>query len=144
MIPQRHPDCNSAVDLGLRKNFGEEIAMTIARKVLVNPTITPLDHCISRCIRRVFQCGEENSHCKQWIEDWLQALVQLFAIDVAGFSILDNHLHLLLRLDLARAKARTAEEVVRRWFLLYPPKDRYGKPVVVTAAWLSERTKDEA
>jgi len=34
--------------------------------------------------------------------------------------------------------------VVRRWFLLCPPKDRYGKPVVVTAAWLAERAKDEA
>jgi hypothetical protein len=57
---------------------------------------------------------------------------------------MDNHLHLLLRLDLVRAKAWTAEEVVRRWFLLCPPKDRYGKPVVVTAAWLAERAKDEA
>jgi REP element-mobilizing transposase RayT len=132
------------VDFGLRKTFAEEIAMTIARKVLVNPTVTPLYHCISRCVRRAFLCGEENSHRKQWIEDRLQELVNYFAIDVCGFSIMDNHLHLLLRLDLARAKAWTAEEVVRRWFLFCPPKDRYGKPVVVTAAWLAERAKDEA
>jgi len=42
MVPMGHPDCNSMADFGLRKNFAEEIAMTIARKVLVNPTVTPL------------------------------------------------------------------------------------------------------
>jgi len=78
--------------------------MTIARKVLINPLVTPLTYCISRCVRRAFLCGGENSLRKQWIEDRLKELVQWFAISVCGFSITDNHVHLLSRLDPARAK----------------------------------------
>ena len=92
--------------------------MTIARKILVNPDVTPLYHCISRCVRRAFLCGQENAHRKLWIEERLQELVTIFALDVCGFSIMDNHIHLLLRLDLPRAKAWSADEVVRRWLLL--------------------------
>ena len=118
--------------------------MTTARKVLVNPEVTPLYHCISRCVRRAFLCGEGSAHRKQWIEERLQELVKIFAIDVGGFSLMDNHLHLLLRLDLARAKAWSPEEVVRRWLLLCPLKDRSGKPVVVTAAWITARAQESA
>ena len=60
--------------------------------------MTPFYHCISRCVRRAFLCGEEHAHRKQWIEDRLRELAGLFAIDVCGFSIMDNHLHVLLRL----------------------------------------------
>lgn len=116
--------------------------MAIPRKFLVDPTVTPLYHCISRCVRRAFLCGAENAHRKQWIEDRVRELVEWFAIDVCAFSVMDNHLHLLLRLNLPKAQAWSADEVVRRWFLLYPPKDRYGKPVVVTAAWLSRHAND--
>ena len=116
--------------------------MATARKILVDPTVTPFYHCISRCVRRAFLCGEENAHRKQWIEDRLRELAGIFAIDVCGYSVLDNHIHVLLRLDLAKAKAWTAEEVVTRWVLLCPPRDRNRKPVVVTSAWICERAKD--
>ena len=79
--------------------------MATARKVLVDPAVTPFYHCISRFVRRAFLCGAENAHRKQWIEDRLQELVRIFAVDVCGFAVLDNHLHVLLRLDLAKAKA---------------------------------------
>jgi len=36
------------------------------------------------------------------------------------------------------------DEVVRRWFLLCPPKDRYGKLIVVTAGWLAEYVYNSA
>ncbi|MDB5390738.1 MAG: hypothetical protein JWM11_6384 [Planctomycetaceae bacterium] len=55
---------------------------------------------------------------------------------------MDDRLHVLLRLDLPQARAWSAEEVVRRWIVLCPPRDRLGKPVVVTAAWITERAKD--
>ncbi|MDB5386444.1 MAG: transposase [Planctomycetaceae bacterium] len=115
--------------------------MATARKVLVDPTVTPFYHCVSRCVRRAFLCGDENAHRKQWIEDRLKELAGIFSLDVCGFSVMDNHIHVLLRLDLARAKAWTAEEVVQRWIRLCPPRDHNRKPVVVTAAWISERAK---
>ena len=89
--------------------------MATARKVLVDPEVTSFYHCISRCVRRAFLCGAENAHRKKWIEDRLQELVRIFAIDVCGFAILDNHLHVLLRLDLAKAKAWSAHCSARAW-----------------------------
>jgi len=88
MIRQRYSDCNLTVDFGLQKTFAKEISTTISRKVLVELTVPPLYHCISRSFRRAFLCGKENSRRKQWIEDRLQELVQWFAIDVAGFSFI--------------------------------------------------------
>ena len=85
--------------------------MTTAREILVNPEVTPLYHCISRGVRREFLFGEGNAHRKQWIEEQLQQLAKIFAIDLAGFALMDNHLHLLLRLDPGRAKTWSAEEV---------------------------------
>jgi hypothetical protein len=116
--------------------------MATARKVLVDTTVTPFYHCISRCVRRAFLCGNENGHRKQWIEDRLQELGRIFAINICGFAILDNHLHVLLRLDLAESKSWSAEEVVRRWIELCPPKDHYRKPVVVTKAWITDLAAD--
>jgi hypothetical protein len=34
-----------------------------------------------------------------WIEHRLQELARVFSVAVAGFAILDNHLHVLVRLD---------------------------------------------
>src|SRR5271157_2435225 len=36
---------------------------------------------------------------KGWIEHRLEELAEIFSVAVAGFPILDNHLHLLVRLD---------------------------------------------
>ena len=33
---------------------------------------------------------------KDWIENRLKELDQIFAVSVGGFSLMDNHLHLLL------------------------------------------------
>lgn len=116
--------------------------MATSRKVLVDRDVIPFDHCISRCVWRVFLSGEENLHRKQWIEDRLKELFGIFAIDVCGFAILDNHLHVLLRFDYSRAKGWSAEVVVRQWIELCPPKDRYRKPVIVAKSWTVERASN--
>ncbi len=85
--------------------------MATPRSQIVDEDVTPWYHCISRCVRRAFLCGEGCEHRKQWIEDRLKEHVDLFAIDCAGFAVMDNHLHLLLRLDSPRAAAWSEEDV---------------------------------
>jgi hypothetical protein len=101
------------------------------RSKLVDPSVTPWYHCISRCVRRAFLCGEGAGHRKQWIEDRLKELVGIFALECAGFSLMDNHLHLLLRLDPRSAEGWSAEEVARRWLGLFPLRDASGNAMAV-------------
>ena len=70
--------------------------MTMARKQLVDVEMTRYYHCISRCVRRAFLCGEGFEHRKDWLENRLRELAAIFSWDVCGFSVMDNHLHVLL------------------------------------------------
>ncbi len=108
--------------------------MTVPRRQLVDPEVTRYYHCISRCVRRAFLCGEGYEHRKQWIEDRLELLAANFALSVCGFSVMDNHLHVLVRLDVDVADKWSDTEVVRRWLAVYPPRtlDK-GNPQLVKA-----------
>ncbi len=122
--------------------------MTVARSKLVDLAVSRWYHCISRCVRRAFlfaEGAESNSaDRKGWIERRLKELADIFAISVGGFSVMDNHLHLLLRLDSAKAEQWKAEEVVDRWFKLFPPRgtDRKPLPPEKLKALRDERGKD--
>ena len=65
--------------------------MTIARSLLVDVGVTPWYHLISKTVRGAFLLAEGETDRKQWIEDRLQELANVFAIEVAGFAILDSH-----------------------------------------------------
>lgn len=118
--------------------------MTTARKFVVDPNVTPFYHCISRCVRRALLCGDTHSYRKRWIESRLEELAALFAIDVCGFAIMDNHLHVLLHLNLQQAQAWSGEDIARRWLALCPPRGIDGKPLVLTKQWIIDRTQDAA
>ena len=94
--------------------------MTIARAHLVDPAVTRWYHCVTRCVRRAFLLGEGTHDRKGWIEHRLEELAEIFSVAVAGFAILDNHLHLLVRLDPDVARGWSDEDVVRRWGRLFP------------------------
>ena len=122
--------------------------MTIARRKLVDTAVTRWYHCISRCVRRAHLLGEVGADAmdrKAWIERRLQELDQIFAVSVGGFSVMDSHLHLLVRLDTNEAAAWTDEEVIRRWFRLYPPRGADRKPLAVAQIdeLVKQRLKDE-
>jgi REP element-mobilizing transposase RayT len=116
--------------------------MTIARAHLVDPTVARWYHCITRCVRRAFLLGEGASDRKCWIDNRLRELAQMFSVAVGGFSVLDNHLHLLVRLDPEVAQGWSDEEVVRRWGRLFPPRDKSRQPVPVSKDWVEWRLKD--
>jgi hypothetical protein len=116
--------------------------MTIARAQLVDTSVTRWYHCITRCVRRAFLLGEGDQNRQEWIENRLEELAEIFAVAVGGFSVMDNHLHVLLRLDPDLAQAWSDEEVVRRWGQLFPPRDKSRQPTPITEHWVQWRLKD--
>ena len=121
--------------------------MTISRAKLVNLEVTRWYHCISRCVRRAFLFGEgeedaEGLNRKAWLDDRLHFLNDLFAVSVAGYAVLDNHLHTLVRIDLAKAKQWSPQEVARRWFVLFPPRDSKRKMIEVTSEFIESKVRD--
>ena len=66
---------------------------------LIDPTITRWYHRVSRYVRRAFLLGEGPEDRKKWVENRLEELAEIFAIAVGGFSVMNNHLHVLVRLD---------------------------------------------
>ena len=116
--------------------------MTIARAHLVNPAVTRWYHCVTRCVRRAFLLGEGMLDRKSWIEHRLEELAEIFSVAVAGFAILDNHLHLLVRLDPDLARGWSDEDVVRRWGRLFPPRDKARQVAPVSEEWVEARLKD--
>jgi hypothetical protein len=92
-----------------------------AQGQLVDVSVTRYYHCISRCVRQAFLCGECVTHRKAWIETRLELLAKDFALSVCGFAILDNHLYVLCRLDPGASDGWSVEDVVRRWIAtLFP------------------------
>ena len=73
--------------------------MTIARSRIVDLQSTRWYHCISRCVRKSFLLADEVHDRKSWIDNRLKQLEAIFAISIGGFATMDNHLHLLLRVD---------------------------------------------
>jgi hypothetical protein len=57
---------------------------------------------------------------------------------------MDNHLHVLVRLDPDTATGWSDEDVVRRWGRLFPPRDKSRQPLPVSKAWVEWRLQDTA
>jgi len=66
--------------------------------------------------------GENYDHRRQWIVDRIDLLTQNFSIEVCAYAIMSNHYHLVLYVDYENSLTLSAEEVVQRWWTLFPPK----------------------
>ena len=67
-----------------------------ARKDMVAEGEVGIYHCVNRCVRRAWLCGEDSltqrsyDHRKQWIRDRLEELAALFGMDILGFAVMSN------------------------------------------------------
>jgi putative transposase len=99
--------------------------MPYSRKSIVYPGLPGVYHCISRCVRRAWLCGKDlltkkdYEHRRLWIYQRIQELSKIFAIEVFACSVLNNHYHIVLRVDPEEATNWSDEEVVRRWDQVY-------------------------
>jgi REP element-mobilizing transposase RayT len=85
-------------------------------------------HLINRCVRRTFLCGKDKrsgrdySHRKQWIRDRLEELAGIFGLEILGFSVMSNHLHVIARTRPDIVKTWSDDDVALRWWRLFPQR----------------------
>ena len=100
------------------------------RKSQICVESTPYYHCVSRCVRRAFLCGEDHfsgrsfEHRRSFIETELLRLGQVFFLDVVSYSVMSNHFHLILFIDQVEQQTASAQDIVTRWHQLHQ-----GNPV---------------
>ena len=105
------------------------------RRDEINEAEVGIYHITDRCVRRAFLLGRrvddpEVSYAerREWLHGRLIKLAMTFLIDILGFGILGNHMHLLLRNRPDLVKAMSDEEVIRAWWEISPQYRRKGKP----------------
>lgn len=103
--------------------------MTVPRSIQISLEHTPYYHCTTRCVRRAFLCGKDRytgknfGHRKQWLENRIVRLSEIFAIDVLAYAIMSNHYHVVVRLRSDSTKKWSDEEVRKRWGAVFSVPD---------------------
>ncbi|WP_413664867.1 hypothetical protein ACG1BZ_06265 [Microbulbifer sp. CNSA002] len=99
--------------------------MTLPRSSQISLDVTPYYHCVSRCVRRAFLCGRDSEsgryyeHRREWIENRIQQLAGVFALDIAAFAVMSNHYHVVLYIDKKSSDKWSLAEVITRWEKLF-------------------------
>ena len=106
------------------------VPMTYARSILVPSGSPGTYHCVSRCVRRAWLCGDDREsgrtyeHRRQWVEDRIAELADIFAVAIWGYAVMSNHLHVVVEVIPQAAENWPAEEVAARWLKLYSRQDQ--------------------
>ena len=99
--------------------------MTRPRSQLICVSATSYYHCICRCVRQAFLCGEDEltgkdySHRKGWVLERLALLAEVFTIEICAYAVMANHYHLVIRINQNKSLALTDAEVIARWSRLF-------------------------
>ena len=124
--------------------------MTVARSEIVADGVEGIYHCVSRCVRRAFLCGEDSytgksfEHRKSWVEARLELLSQAFAIQVCAFAVMSNHLHVVLRTRPDWMESWSDEDAAKRWLSVFPKrKTPKGRPLPASPAEIKALCKSE-
>ena len=86
---------------------------------------TPYYHCVSRCVRRAFLCGKDSQtgydfeHRRQWIIDRIKLLCSVFAVDLCAYAIMNNHYHIVVKINSEQVVEWSDEEVAKRWMKVF-------------------------
>ncbi len=106
-----------------------------ARGEYLNPNEVQIVHAVQRCVRRAFLCGRDAftgqsfEHRRAWIRQRLEFLAGVFAIDCLTYTILSNHLHVVLRSRPDVVREWSDREVAIRWLKLFPKRrEKSGLP----------------
>ena len=93
--------------------------MTRSRNQIIVPESTKYYHCISRCVRRAFLCGEDKNTGKNYdyrrsiIEKEMLKYSRIFCLNVYSYCVMSNHTHILLEIDDIRAFELSHKQVLK-------------------------------
>ena len=79
----------------------------------------PFYHCVSRDFYRSYLGNEEYQLRCEWLEQCLQKLTGIFAVDIAAYTVLANHYHVVLYCNDDKLKMLTLRQVIERWHQLF-------------------------
>ena len=121
----------------------------LPRQELVEETEPGVYHCINRCVRRAFLCGQDPvsgknfEHRKRLIRRRLEFLAGQFALDVLSYTVMSNHIHVIVRNRPDVVADWPDDEVARRWLALFPLRcNSDGSPAEPYDTELSMITSD--
>jgi REP element-mobilizing transposase RayT len=124
------------------------MARTNRRDVLADGEIQVV-HCINRCVRRAFLCGQDEftgkdyEHRREFIRDRLKFLAGVMGIEVLGYAVMSNHFHCVLRSRHDVVVTWSDAEVAQKWWLLCPArKNKEGSPAEPTEFELNSICND--
>src|SRR5579862_7072835 len=107
----------------------------LPRKFIFDESEPGIYHCINRCVRRAFLCGTDPvtgecfEHRKVALQERLAFLAGQMGIDILGFAVMSNHIHVVARNRPDLVAKWSDEEVARRWWNIFPQrKTSEGKP----------------
>ena len=87
--------------------------MPTPRNALVDTSQTPYYHCISRCVRRAFLCGEDK------LTGRIHFRSTVFVVEICAYAVMSNHYHIVVFINEAKAHAWSNDEVLKRWTQIY-------------------------
>jgi len=78
------------------------------------------------------------------VVDRLRLLSSIFAVEIAAYAVMSNHLHVVVRLDPNASQGWSAEDVARRWLTAYGQESLDGSPQAPSPEAITKAASDWA
>ena len=111
------------------------------RRDLFDPHEIGVYHCMQRTVRRAWLCGQDpltgNSfeHRRAWIQKRMEKIAASYGLDILSYAIMANHIHIIVRNRPDVVATWSDEQVVRRWWKLFPWGVLLGPPILYRMAF---------
>jgi len=63
--------------------------------------------------------GFDFEHRRQWIVDRIKLLCSVFSVNLCAYAIMNNHYHIVVRIDVDAVSQWTDEQVAVRWLQIF-------------------------
>ncbi|TDJ46941.1 MAG: transposase [Gemmatimonadetes bacterium] len=108
-------------------------SVTYPRSHLVDRHNGGCYHCISRCVRQAWLCGQAThagpsfEHRSAWLEERILVLARVFAVDVYAYAVMSNHYHVVVHVRPEQARGWCDLDVARRWMRVCSARTLHGE-----------------